>query len=94
MKIRIKKHTPDYREAQMWLASMKEKGTTYLTYDYTTKSYTLEADIIVENEADMMRAFLLSIKENLEDQLAQEELDALAYADSAIKTLSDMGVLK
>jgi hypothetical protein len=41
---------------------------------------------------DLMREYLLDIK--LNNDLPQEQIDALAYADGAIKTLLDMGVIK
>lgn len=83
--------TPDYREACEKFTKFKEHGTAYITYDYLTKEYIVELTRETKTVAEMMRQFLLDIKLNYD--LCDEELDALNYADSAIKTLEDMGVL-
>ena len=84
--------TPDYREACEKFAKCKDLGTAYITYDYPTKEYTVELTRETKTVADMMRQFLLDIK--LNHDLIEEEIDALDYADSAIKTLQDMEIIK
>ncbi len=84
--------THDYREACEKFTKFKEHGTAYITYDYPTNEYIVELVRETKSVSDMMRAFLVDIKFN--HDLITEELDALDYADSAIKTLQDMGVLK
>lgn len=91
MKVIIKRKTPDYREAQELFAQFKQKGTAYLTYDFPSKTYTVEIQSECETEAQIHRAVLLNMYYNVE---TEEEATALSYADSAIKTLIDMGVLK
>ena len=90
----LKYHTFDYREAQEKFSKFKTKGTTYQTYDFKTHEYTIEVKIEISSKSDLMRTYLSNLYENVKDIAAQEELDALEYADSAIKTLVDMGVLE
>jgi len=84
--------THDYREACEKFKKFKEHGTAYITYDYPTKEYIVELVRETKSVSDMMRQFLVDIK--LNHDLIEEELDALEYADSAIKTLQDMGVIE
>ena len=84
--------THDYREACEKFTKFKEHGTAYITYDYPTKEYTVELIRETHSTTDMMRQFLVDIK--LNHDLIGEELDALDFAESAIKTLVDMGVLQ
>ena len=84
--------THDYREAQEKFKKCKEYGTTYITYDYTTREYTVELTRETKTVSDMMRQFLVDIK--LNHDLTAEETDALDFADSAIKTLQDMEVIE
>ena len=89
MKIRTKKTTYDYREALEKFKAAKEVGTAYMTYDYTTRLYTVELWQETNSQSEFYRAILSNINTNI-----AEEQDALSYADSAIKTLVDMGVLE
>ena len=92
MKVHHKHTTPDYREAQEVFNRFKKVGTAYMTYDYPTHEYTVELTQISHGTADLMRATLTGMWATM--KLNTEERDALAYADSAIKTLQDMGVIK
>ena len=94
MTIRVKRTTVDYREACEMFKSAKERGTAYLTYDYPSKEYIIEFVQEARAGSETMRAFLNNIAVFNINNLAKEELDALSYADSAIKTLVDMGVLE
>lgn len=91
MTIKRKFETPDYREAMEKFAKYRQEALTrcYLIYDYPTSTYIVEVTTTVESEADFYRAILSNIETE-----SQEEQDALAYADSAIKTLQDMEVIK
>lgn len=91
MKVVLKRNTPDYREAQELFSQFKAKGTTYLTYDYTTKDYLIECNQEASTYSEVMRIVLSDIAQRFSDQLNTEEKDALVYADGAIKTLIDMG---
>lgn len=84
--------THDYREACEKFKKFKEYGTAYITYDYPTREYIVELVCETHSTTDMMRQFLVDIK--LNHDLVGEELDALEFADSAIKTLVDMGVIE
>ena len=92
MKIKTIFKTHNHDEAVKKFAEFKDLGTVYMIYDYTTHEYAIELQQETKSESDFMRTMLLSIK--LQNELSTEELDALAYADSAIKTLVDMGVLE
>ena len=92
MKFKTKYHYNDYREACEKFSECKKLGTTYMKYDYRTQEYTIELVRESQSESEFMRILLSDIKSDYD--LSTEELDALAYADSAIKTLVDMGVLK
>ena len=88
MIIKHSKHYEDYREAlEKW-----RKTTPSTIHSNIDGSYTVEWETRCNNHSDLMRAYLLDIK--LLNDLSQEQLDALAYADSAIKTLVDMGIIK
>ena len=89
MKIKIKRTTPDYREACQLFTDFKAKGTAYISYDYTSKLYTIECWQESKSESEFYRIILSNIETD-----TPEEQDALAYADGAIKTLVDMGVIK
>lgn len=84
--------THDHCEAIEKFKKFKEYGTTYITYDYTTREYIVELVREVNSTTDLMRQGLVDIKLNYD--LTVEETDALDFADSAIKTLIDMGVIK
>ena len=89
MTIKLKRTTPDYREAQQLFADFKAKGTAYISYDYPSKLYTIELWQESKSESEFYRIILSNIETD-----TPEEQDALAYADSAIKTLVDMGVIE
>ena len=91
MKIKLKYETCDYREAQELFAKFKQQGTTYQTYDYSSKTYTIELEKECKTEAEQHR---LVLQQMFLNSHIEEEKDALSYADAAIKTLIDMGVLK
>lgn len=84
--------THDYREACEKFTKFKELGTAYITYDYTTQEYIVELVREVKSSTDLMRQILVDIK--LNHDLIEEEIDALDFADSAIKTLQDMEIIK
>lgn len=92
MKVRFKQEYTDYREAHEAFRKACEKGTAYLIYDFPTKTWTLETFKEVHGTPNLMREMLAHIY--IENDLPHEQADALAYADSAIKTLIDMGVLQ
>lgn len=92
MKVKSKYKVHDYEEAVKKFAECKKLGTSYMTYDYPTHEYTIELEQESKSEAEFMRTILMGIK--IMNSWSTEELDALAYADSAIKTLVDMGVLE
>lgn len=91
MKNIIKFRTPDYREAFEKFKKFKEYGTAHITYDYPTKEYIVELVRVAKSASDLMRQGLVDIKLNYD--LTAEEIDALDFADSAIKTLVDMEVI-
>lgn len=84
--------TYDYREALEKFRKFKEYGIASVICDHNTKEYKVEFACETKTVSDMMRQFLVDIKLNYD--LIDEEIDALDYADSAIKTLIDMGVIK
>lgn len=92
MKIKHTYRTPDYRVAMEKFNKFKAEGSPYLIYDYTTKDYIIEITQEVSSNTDLMRNILHHLSNN--DDLADEERDALAFADSAIKTLTDMGIIE
>ena len=92
MKVHHKHTTSDYREAHEVFSKFASIGTAYLTYDYPTHEYIVELTQIAHGTSDLMRATLAGMWATLD--LNDEERDALAYADTAIKTLIDMGVIK
>lgn len=67
-------------------------GTTNVSYNFTTGEYIVELVREAKSSTDLMRQGLVDIKLNYD--LTPEEIDALDYADSAIKTLIDMGIIK
>lgn len=88
MTIKHSKHYEEYREAlEKW-----RKTTPSTIHSNIDGSYTVEWETRCNNHSDLMRAYLLDIK--LLNDLSQEQLDALSYADSAIKTLVDMDIIK
>ena len=88
MKVKHIKNYEDYREALT-----KWRNTTPSTiHSNTDGSYIVEWETTCNTYTDLMREYLLDIK--LNNDLPQEQIDALAYADSAIKTLVDMGIIK
>ena len=88
MTIKHSKHYEDYREAlEKW-----RKTTPSTIHSNTDGSYIVEWETTCHTHTDLMREYLLDIK--LYNDLPQEQIDALAYADSAIKTLVDMGIIK
>lgn len=89
MKIKLKRTTPDYREAQKLFTDFKAKGSAYITYDYPSQLYTIECWQESKSESEFYRTILSNIETD-----TPEEQDALAYADGAIKTLVDMGVIE
>lgn len=91
MKNKTKFRTPDYREAFEKFKKFKEYGTAHITYDYHTKEYIVELVREADSATELMRQGLVDIKLNYD--LTPEELDALDFADSAIKTLIDMEVI-
>lgn len=92
MKNRTIFKTHDYREANEKFRKFAEYGTTNTTYDNTTQEYIIELIREAKSSTDLMRQGLVDIKLNY--NLTPDEIDALDYADSAIKTLIDMGVIK
>ena len=92
MQNKTKFRTHDYREAFEKFKKFKEYGTAYITYDYPTKEYIVELVREANSAAELMRQGLVDIKLNYD--LTQEEIDALDYADSAIKTLIEMEIIK
>lgn len=84
--------TNDYREAFEKFRKFKEYGISSITCDDNAGEYIVELMCESHTVPDMMRQFLVDIK--LNQDLCDEEIDALAYADSAIKTLVDMGVIE
>lgn len=88
MKIKQTKHYEDYREAILQWNSHKPS----LIHYHEDGTFTVEWIAECNNTPDLMREFLLAIK--LQNDLPQEQIDALAYADSAIKTLVDMEILQ
>ena len=91
MQVRLHKETEDSKEAIRLFQEFKKLGNAYMTYDYKTFIYDVEVIVKCETESEQHRIILKQIFLNT---AAPEEQDALAYADSAIKTLVDMGVLK
>lgn len=88
MKVKHIKHYEDYREAlQQWRIH-----TPSTIHSHPNGTYTVEWVTTCNNSTDLMREYLLDIK--LHNDLPQEQIDALDFADSAIKTLIDMGVIK
>lgn len=92
MKNKTKFKTHDYREAFEKFKKFKEYGTAYITYDYPTKEYIVELIREAGSATELMRQGLVDIKLNYD--LTPEELDALDFADSAIKTLIEMEIIK
>lgn len=88
MKVKHIRHYEDYREA---LAQWKRTTPSTIHSD-TNGIYVVEWETTCNSTPDIMREFLLDIK--LHNDLPQEQIDALDYADSAIKTLIDMGVIE
>ena len=92
MKFKTKYRYHNYVEASEKFIECKKLGATNMTYDYPTQEYIIELVREVHSEPEFMRFLLSDIK--LDYELSADEIDALAYADSAIKTLQDMGVIK
>lgn len=88
MKIKQIKHHEDYREAlQQW-----RRHTPATIHSCSDGTYLVEWEAQCNSTSDLMREYLLGIK--LQNDLPQEQIDALEFADSAIKTLVDMGVIE
>lgn len=92
MKIKLKHTTCDYREALEFATKYSTLGDTITTYHKETNDFIIECIAEVTSHVEHMRKLLTIIK--VEHDLTPEELDALAFADSAIKTLVDMGVIE
>ena len=92
MLLKVKRKYVDYRQAQEEFHKACEHGRAYLTFDFSTQTYELEYTAKINKTAELMRNLLFDIY--VQNDLPDEQADALAYADSAIKTLVDMGVLK
>lgn len=92
MKNRTIFKTKDYHEANEKFRKFKEYGSASSLYDFTTGEYTVELVREAKSSTELMRQGLVDIKLNYD--LTPEEIDALDYADSAIKTLIDMGIIK
>lgn len=84
--------THDYCVAVDKFKKFKEHGTAYITYDYLTQEYIVELVRETKSTTDLMRHILVDIK--LNHDLIEEEIDALDFADTAIKTLQDMEIIK
>ena len=91
MRVRLHKETEDSKEAVQLFQEFQKLGNAYMTYDYTTFIHDVEVVVTCETEAEQHR---LILKQLFLNTAAPEEQDALSYADGAIKTLIDMGVLK
>lgn len=88
MKIKHVKQYDDYREAlEKW-----RKTTPSTIHSNVDGSYTVEWTVTCNGTSDLMREYLLDI--NMQNDLPQEQIDALSFADGAIKTLVDMGIIK
>lgn len=88
MTVKHIRHYEDYREAlAQWRCSTPSTITSH-----TNGTYVVEWETTCNGSSDLMREYLLDIKN--ECNLTLEQIDALDYADSAIKTLVDMGVIK
>ncbi len=95
MKVSTSITTPDYREAMQLFSLHRSQGSKVTcntiadnTFDYTVTWYTE-----CNSTPSLMRQLIANIYHGHSD-LPLEELDALVYAEQAIKTLEDMGVLK
>ena len=84
--------THDYCKALEKFRMFKDYGTASVTCDHSAKEYIVELVREAHSSTELMRQLLVDIKLNYD--LTLEETDALDFADSAIKTLVDMGVLK
>jgi hypothetical protein len=88
MTVKHMTHYEDYREAlEQW-----RKNTPSTIHSLLDGTYTVEWETTCNSTTDLMREYLSDIKND--NDLPQEQIDALAFADSAIKTLIDMGVIK
>ena len=88
MKVKHIKHYDNYNEAlRQWRIN-----TPSTLHSHIDGTYVVEWETICNSTPDLMREYLLGIK--LQNQLPQEQIDALEYADSAIKTLQDMEIIK
>lgn len=88
MKIKHVIHHEDYRDA---LAQWR-RHTPATIHSHTDGTYIVEWETKCDGASDLMREYLLDIK--LHNDLPQEQIDALEFADSAIKTLLDMEIIK
>ena len=88
MKLKHIKYFEDYREAlECW-----RRTTPSTIHSCTQGVYIVEWESECNENAQMIRERLFDIK--VDYNLSNEQLDALAFADSAIKTLLDMGIIK
>lgn len=88
MTVKHIRHYEDYREA---LAEWR-RNTPATIHSHTNGVYVVEWETTVNTGSDLMREYLLDIRND--NDLPQEQIDALDFADSAIKTLIDMGMIK
>lgn len=84
--------THDYCEALEKFRNFKDYGTASVICDHLAKEYIVELVRETRSSTELMRQLLVDIK--LNHDLTLEETDALDFADSAIKTLIDMGVIE
>lgn len=90
MNIRTTYRTPDYREAQELFHEWTKQGEAYM-FPTKTGEYKVVRYMRTHTELETHRAVLENIFLHTD---SEEEREALSYADSAIKTLIDMGVLE
>lgn len=92
MKNRTIFKTHDCNEAIEKFQKFKDYGSASSLYDFTTGEYIVELVREAKSSTDLMRQALVDIKLNYD--LTDDEIDALAFADSAIKTLIDMEIIE
>ena len=90
MNIRTTYRTPDYREAQEIFHKWSKIGEVCMFQTHSGE-YKVIRYMHTHTDSETHRAVLESIFLNTD---SIEEREALSYADSAIKTLVDMGVLE
>ena len=95
MKIPTKITTPDYREAfNLFTVHKIDHARIQAVYDKESDTWNYVVSWLNDchTESERNRQFLANIYHSYD--LPIEELDALCYAEQAIKTLVDMGVLE